>query len=306
MFNLFKGKNEMKISEALDFWGLSEKNEKVKNFIKANNFDKTEIFIGDKECINSKCTASLLFKSVNLFKYDYYIPKAIFTDTKEESFYIGFTIGDFYGNPKFPFELPYNLTLEDSYEDVKKKLNVSSSKITKLEDSVYFQFNFDKFYVLTYFSLNDKLIYLVFKLFEKSELSKIELQKSFKIQDKNLKTENLTLLDALKSKKPTFQWEQRMSEGDDIFNNENISATSKQLDDYIENLKNAVLKRNSKSIYNSVKKNVLSLNKLNEKLDYFIETTEREELCKFIDECIIATGFELENGFDMTQEWREW
>lgn len=306
MFNLFKGKNDMKISESLEFWGLSENNEKVKNFIKANNFDKTEIFIGDKEYSNSKYTVSLLFKSVNLFKYDYYIPENIFTDSIEESFFIGFKIGDFYGNPKFPFELPFGLKLKDNYEEVKKKLNVTSSKITILEDSAYYQFNFDKFYVLTYFSLNDNLIYLVVKLFEKSELSNIELKKSFKIQNKNIKTENLPLLDKLRNKKPTFQWKQRMSEGDDIFNDENISETSKQLDVYIDNLKDAVLKRNSKSIYNSVKKNVLSLNKLNEKLDYFIETTEREELCKFIDECIIATGFELENGFDMTQEWREW
>ena len=306
MFNLFKGKNDMKISESLQFWGLSENNEKVEKFIKANNFDKTEIFIGDKEYSNSKYTVSLLFKSVNLFKYDYYIPENIFTDSIEESFFIGFKIGDFYGNPKFPFELPFGLKLKDNYEEVKKKLNVTSSKITILEDSAYYQFNFDKFYVLTYFSLNDNLIYLVVKLFEKSELSNIELKKSFKIQNKNIKTENLSLLDKLRNKNPTFQWKQRMLEGDDIFNDENILETSKQLDVYIDNLKDAVLKRNSKSIYNSVKKNVLSLNKLNEKLDYFIETTEREELCKFIDECIIATGFELENGYDMTQEWREW
>lgn len=306
MFNLFKGKNDMKISESLEFWGLSENNEKVKNFIKVNNFDETEIFIGDKEYSNSKYTVSLLFKSVNLFKYDYYIPENIFTDSIEESFFIGFKIGDFDGNPKFPFELPFGLKLKDNYEEVKKKLNVTSSKITKLEDSAYYQFNFDKFYVLTYFNLNDNLIYLVVKLFEKSELKNIELKKSFKIKNKNIKTENLPLLDKLRNKKPTFEWKQRMSEGDDIFNDENISETSKQLDVYIDNLKDAVLKRNSKSIYNSVKKNVLSLNKLNEKLDYFIETTEREELCKFIDECIIATGFELENGYDMTQEWREW
>ncbi len=306
MFNLFKGKNEMEISETFDFWGLSEYNVKVKNFIKVNNFDKLKVFFGDKEYLNSKYTVSLLFKSVNLFKYDYYSPEEIITDSKEESFFIGFKIGDFYGNPKFPFELPYDLTLKDSYEEVKRKLNVNSSKITKLEDSVYYQFNFDKFYVLVYFSLNDKLIYLVFKLFEKSELRNIELQKSFKLQNKNLKTENITLLDQLKNEKPTFQWKQRMLEGDDIFNERNILETSKQLDFFIDNLKNAVLKRNSKYIYNATKKNVKSINKLNVEFDCFIETTEREELCEFIDKCIRKTGFELEKGFDITEEWREW
>jgi hypothetical protein len=34
MFNVFKGKNEMKISEALDFWRLSEKNKNVKTLSK--------------------------------------------------------------------------------------------------------------------------------------------------------------------------------------------------------------------------------------------------------------------------------
>lgn len=186
-------------------------------------------------------------------------------------------------------------------------MNLRSSKANETsEKSIYYQFDFDKFYVLTYFSKNNKLIYLVIKLFEKSELSNKELQKSFKLQNKNLKADNLTRLEELKQKKPTLFWKQRMLEGDDIFNDKNISETSKQLDIYIDNLKEALLKRNSKNIYNCTKKNVKSLNKLNQQFDYFIETTEREELCEFIDKCIRETGFELEKEFDITQEWREW
>lgn len=70
MLNLFKGKNEIKISKTLDFWGLSEHNVEIKNFIKVNNFNKEEVFNGDKEYSNSKYTVSLLFKSLNLFKSD--------------------------------------------------------------------------------------------------------------------------------------------------------------------------------------------------------------------------------------------
>jgi len=97
-----------------------------------------------------------------------------------------------------------------------------------------------------------------------------------------------------------------MLEGDNIFNDENITETSKELDVFIDNLKDAVLKRNSKNIYNATKKSVKLLNKLNERFDDFIETTEREELCEFIDKCIRITGFEIEKDFDITQEWREW
>lgn len=296
----------MKISETFDFWGLSERNVKVKDFIKKNNFDNEEIFIADKEYINSDYTVSLIFKSGYSFKHYYYTPKEHIADS-DESFFIGFNIGDFYGNPNFPFELPLNLTFNDNYEKVKKKLNKRSSKAVKTAaDSVFYQFNFEKFYVLAYFNKHDQLIYLVVKLFEKSELSKIELQNSFKIQNKNLRTENITSFDTLKIQKPTFKWKDRMLEGDTIFNTEIIVETSKQLDEFIHNLKDAVLKRNSKLIYNQTKKFVKSINKLNKKYSYFIETTEREELCEFIDKCIRVTGFEIEKGFDITEEWREW
>lgn len=307
MLNLFKGKNEMKISEAFDFWGLSEKDEKVKNFIKANNFDKTEIYISQKEYLNTKYTVSLLFKSVNLFENYYYKPEEIFTDTKEESFFIGFTIGDFFGKPKFPLELPFNLTLNDNFEEVKKKLNIPSSKATKTaEKSVYYQFNFSNFYVLTYFNLDDKLIYLVFKLFEASELKIFKLEKAFKILNKNLKTENISLLEKLKNENPTFQWKKRLLDGDDIFNDENILETSKRMDIFIENLQEALSKNNSKNIYNATKRFVKSLNRLY-RFDYFIGTTEREEIFEFIDKCIlITTGYELEKDFDITEEWRQW
>ena len=296
----------MNISETLQFWGLSDSDKRVQEFITQNSFDKLDVFIGDKSYLNSKFTASLLFKSVNLFKYYYFIPKKIFTKSKREGFFIGFTIGDFNGKPNFPFSIPFNLTFNDNYDAVKSKIKIRSSKMITKEKFTFCEFNLDTYSILTYFSLDGKLIYLVFKLFEKSTLIKIELQKSFKAQDKNIKQESLLTLEHLKNTNPTIDWNKRLIEGDTIFNETNITETSILLDNFIEELKISVVKVNSKGIFSATKKVVKSLNTLNKKLEYFIDTMEREELCEYVDKCIIETGFQIKKGFDITEEWREW
>ncbi|UKS27290.1 hypothetical protein LOZ80_38655 [Paenibacillus sp. HWE-109] len=45
---------------------------------------------------------------------------------------------------------------------------------------------------------------------------------------------------------------------------------------------------------------------MNEENDYFIETMEREELAEFIDKVAQLAGLEVEEGQDITEEWREW
>ena len=60
---------------------------------------------------------------------------------------------------------------------------------------------------------------------------------------------------------------------------------------------------------------VVALNKVNEDFDHsVIETNEREELCAFIDEVIIAKGIDIEalaasqnlGRHEITDEWRDW
>jgi len=296
----------MNIIETFQFWGLSDFDETVKKYLNSNSFDKVETFIGVKEYLNSKYTAKLSFKSINLFKYYYYTPKQIFTNSIDEGFFIGLSVGDFYGKPNFPFVLPYNLSFNDNYSSVKTKLKIRSSRMTKLENSSYCEFNFDKFSLLTYFSIDDKLIYIVFKLFEKSTLDKRELQNSFKSQDKKINPESISLLTEMKNVQPTFEWQKRLNKGDATFNKTNIAGTSIILSDFIDELTLAVRKKSSRSIYSSTKKVVKSLNNINKKLDYFIDTMEREELCNFIEQAVLTTGFELKEGFDVTEEWREW
>lgn len=40
--------------------------------------------------------------------------------------------------------------------------------------------------------------------------------------------------------------------------------------------------------------------------DNFIETMEREELAEFIEKAARLAGLEIEDGYDITEEWREW
>lgn len=112
-------------------------------------------------------------------------------------------------------------------------------------------------------------------------------------------------LEELTKNKPTVEWKQRMDEyDDDIFTEENISATNAVLNSYTKRL--IELKNNSSSaeIMDCVKEVVLKLNELNEKYDYYIDTMEREELCDFIIEAAQLVGLEAEE--DITEKWREW
>ncbi|WP_409305945.1 hypothetical protein [Peribacillus sp. SCS-155] len=95
-----------------------------------------------------------------------------------------------------------------------------------------------------------------------------------------------------------------MTDGDEIFNPENIEATIKVLDSYINNLIKLGVKSKKKEIMIFVKDVVIRINELNDQYDYFIETMEREELCEYIIEAANIAG--LESDEDITEEWREW
>lgn len=59
-------------------------------------------------------------------------------------------------------------------------------------------------------------------------------------------------------------------------------------------------------IMEQVKNLVLSLNELNEKLDYtLIETEQREAICEIVQTSATDCGLQ-EYDDDITEEWREW
>jgi len=78
------------------------------------------------------------------------------------------------------------------------------------------------------------------------------------------------------------------------------------LKDYLLTLAELTTQKKAVNIYNSIKKIVTSLNKINDKNDGFIETMEREELCEFINNVVRETGLDIDGNIDLTEEWREW
>ncbi|GMT49352.1 MAG: hypothetical protein IEMM0008_0891 [bacterium] len=116
-------------------------------------------------------------------------------------------------------------------------------------------------------------------------------------------------IEDLKQMKPTLRWRERMLDGDDLFSEEIIYETNKVLDVFINRLIPLNGKSDRKQIEQIVKELVFQLNDLGGiegKYNNYIETLEREELCEFIDMAITVTGYELAEGEDITEDWREW
>lgn len=64
-------------------------------------------------------------------------------------------------------------------------------------------------------------------------------------------------------------------------------------------------KQTFESATNHVQALVLALNELNDDCQHsLIETTQREDICEFIQKTLLAAGIALDG--DITQEWREW
>lgn len=103
---------------------------------------------------------------------------------------------------------------------------------------------------------------------------------------------------------PTVFWRDRMNDGDDTFTNENINASEKALNSYIQKINGLGDTPTQKNLSSLVKEVILKFNKLNEKYDYFIETIEREELAEYI--LTVAELAGLETGEDISEQWREW
>ncbi|MGH0942304.1 hypothetical protein ACQVTS_13370 [Bacillus mycoides] len=97
--------------------------------------------------------------------------------------------------------------------------------------------------------------------------------------------------DELKKNKPTTPWVEHDEDGE-FFTEENISATNKVLDTYINHLEQLGETPTEVEVMQVVKEVVVNINELNEEHDYFIDTAAR------------IAGLESEE--DITEEWREW
>lgn len=109
------------------------------------------------------------------------------------------------------------------------------------------------------------------------------------------------------NEKPTKLWHDRMVEyEDDLFTPERLQQCDELMEKFLSDLIQTQAAPKQEKIMKCVEKIVISFNHLNEENDYFIETMEREELAEFINKAARLAGLEIEEGEDITEEWREW
>lgn len=249
---------------------------------------------------------TLVFKGKNNYKSDYGPINKAYTDSHDESVLEEINFGSHKGEINYPFELPFNLVFSDNADIVKKKIRHKSSKSSDSSYGSYNIFLTEYYQFLTGFDNSGKLIWVRVMPLELSFKRKRLLEASLRKQNQNISTSAIQQLIELKNNLPVIDWGKRLKEGDTSFTEGNISDTAKILNVFIESLKTATESGNARAVYSATKKTVIGLNKLNEKHHAYIDTMEREELVEFLHQAIKLTGFVIDEGLDLTEEWREW
>lgn len=117
---------------------------------------------------------------------------------------------------------------------------------------------------------------------------------------------------------PTSIWHERLKGellevADGELDLEDLKFTEEMLLDispFFQDFKNEISHLNGPDkreiVIDSVNGFIIKLNMLNDKYNYFIETTEREDICLWIDSIISQSGIELDSEVDLTEELRTW
>lgn len=101
-----------------------------------------------------------------------------------------------------------------------------------------------------------------------------------------------------------------------LFPDEFIDRTDTALKLFVANISNCSPHQDDyPKVRNAIKSLVLDLNKINDDFDgSVIETGEREEICDFIDDVIVAHGIDIDayaeyldcGRYELADEWRDW
>lgn len=202
---------------------------------------------------------------------------------------------------------PLGLNYGDHSDTVTNKIGVKPfSKSKNYDNDHTWTYYYDKFEIMPVFDDKLNLLWLRVWALKKSDKKKIELKENLKQQNKNISIAQIDEIIELKKSKPTTNWRHRLNDGDLIFNDSNILESEIILDSFIDNLAIATKSKKASSIYSTAKKVTESFNKANQKHNDFIDTMEREELVDFIENAIKLTGFKIDSGVDITEDWRQW
>lgn len=305
----------MKSEQLIDYLGYSIKSEPLEELIRELKID-TELRAFHKsknpkykiDLRNESNDIILIFDGYIRYKEEYGEPKIIIDSSGDELILaqIYFHNEDENATKPFSIELPFELKFKDSMENVINKIGKKPSLKQKTDKGFCLIFKMNEYELIVFLNESSKLIMLRIIKYGKREMEKIKLKQELSSQRKNLKPENSEKIQFLREELPTKDWRKRMREGDNIFTVKNIDGVELILLEYIEKISQYTKDKKASNIFNSVKKVTKRINQVNDKYNYFIDTLEREEICEFIDKVIKTTGFEVKNGVDLTEEWREW
>lgn len=291
----------------ISLFGYSEESPEIKALLKQLQIlSKPKMSIGDRVYKKKKLGIELNFVSRYNFENRYGMPKKIFTQSPEECFFQSVSFGDYAQNSVFDYELPMKLLFKDKPDTVIQKLGVKAKETGKTSYGAYMAFKIDRNEWVIGFNKNREMICLNVWLMNKQEQLLVEMKRLLKGQDAFITSNHKSELEALKSNLPTLRWRKRMKQGDNLFNETNVAAIESVLLIFWDDLFECIIKKKGASVYAAVKRLVLHINKLNNRFDGFIETTEREELVFFIQQSVNLTGFRTEKDFDITEALRTW
>jgi hypothetical protein len=218
----------------------------------------------------------------------------------EELFIASIQLGNTY-KWQYPFDLHQHFT----YDEVSFGTKIKFYKSTYLEILYIKEFLVEEFKVEVFFN-NEKIFYgVTITKIASSDIAHINFYASLKTQKQNIINDFSNIKQALQSTNPVVDWKIRRSEGDKLFTNENLAASEKVIFTFIEELESAVKTKSTTAILKAVKTITKQFNKLNKTYQSFIETTEREELVLYINDVVKKVGLILQDGFDITWEWRD-
>lgn len=298
--------------ELVELLGLSINDSKVTNAMKLFNLSKPELWgYASQTTYNDADGIAIYFRPRVVFEREYLEPPHTLVhdfsirsdrlDPNSESMEFFIECITFYNT--FTENLPFGLKADDKPETF-MKLGKSLSK-EKYNDRYLWYFITEKYRILVSLDKNKTLEYIAVWPIDNNIRRILKRKATIKIQNKNIKPLMDSQIDLLKDEKPTILWKERMADGDDIFNEENLQQSEILLDLFINSIQVASTEKKANKILSATKAIVVGFNKLNKKYGH-IETLEREELCLFIDNAIKATGFEIEENDDLTLEWRQW
>lgn len=203
--------------------------------------------------------------------------------------------------------LPYGLRFGDSPAAIQQAVGQKPfSKSKNVAGEPFWTFYDDDFELAVVFDEGGKLGWFRIWGLHEAERKKKALVQNIKRQKENISPDRAEAIETLKEQRPTQKWAQRMRSGDDEFTPAALAASEEILSSFIDSVAKATRKKNPTAIYSAVKKAVVEFNKLSKKHGGFIGTPEREELVDFLQKAVQRSGFVIEDGVDLTQDYRTW